>query len=219
MANDPQAGSNAGDAGIRLVRVAVPVPLADAFDYLAPAGGPLPPVGSRVRVPFGRRESVGLVIDHPSSTPLPHEKLKPVREALDPQPMIGAELMQTLRWAAEYYHHPVGEVLAHALPKHLRDGRALDAPPERAWRLTALGAEQPLERLVRAQQQARALGALRSGLLTSAELAEREVTADALRRLAAKGWIEPADDADSGRCGSETAPSHHPADGARTAAL
>ncbi|HEY3518369.1 MAG TPA: hypothetical protein VGL98_15075, partial [Gammaproteobacteria bacterium] len=38
----------------KLVRVAVPVPLADAFDYLVAAGDVLPPIGSRVRVPFGR---------------------------------------------------------------------------------------------------------------------------------------------------------------------
>src|SRR6478752_612357 len=107
MGNDGQAGKKAADAGIRLVRVAVPVPLADAFDYLARPGEPLPPVGSRVRVPLGRRESVGLVVDHPRSTPVSHEKLKPLREALDRQPMIGAELMQTLRWAADYYHHPI----------------------------------------------------------------------------------------------------------------
>jgi primosomal protein N' (replication factor Y) len=210
MGTDRQAGRNAPDGGLRLVRVAIPVPLADAFDYLAPAAEPLPPVGSRVRVPFGRRESVGVVVDHPRSTPLAIEKLKPLREALDRQPLIGAELMQTLRWAADYYHHPVGEVLAHALPKHLRDGRALDAPPERPWRLTALGAEQPLERLARAKQQARALAALRAGPLTAAELVEREVTADSLRRLAAKGWIEPADDSAIRRLAADGA---HPPDG------
>src|SRR5262245_43722054 len=178
MGNDRQAGRNAAGEGARLVRVAVPVPLADAFDYLAPADEPLPPVGSRVRVPFGRRESVGVVVEHPRATPLAPEKLKRFREALDRQPMIGAELMQTLRWAADYYHHPVGEVLAHALPKPLRDGRALDAPPERPWRLTALGAEQPLDRLARAKHQARVLGALRSGPLTAAELADWGVAAD-----------------------------------------
>ncbi|HUQ50821.1 MAG TPA: hypothetical protein VM692_01285, partial [Gammaproteobacteria bacterium] len=51
----------------RLIRVAVPVPLADAFDYLAPAG-PLPAAGCRVRVPFGRGERLGIVVDHPSAT-------------------------------------------------------------------------------------------------------------------------------------------------------
>ncbi|HZF28632.1 MAG TPA: primosomal protein N' [Gammaproteobacteria bacterium] len=214
MGNDRQAGTNAAaDSGLRLVRVAVPVPLADAFDYLAPAGEPLPPIGSRVRVPFGRRESVGLVIDHPRSTPLAPEKLKPLREALDRRPMIGAELMQTLRWAADYYHHPVGEVLAHALPKHLREGRALDAPPERPWRLTPLGAEQSLERLARAKQQARALAALRSAPLTAAELAEWGVAADVLRRLAAKGWIEPVDGSEPRALAAES-----PAGGAGAAA-
>jgi primosomal protein N' (replication factor Y) len=197
MGNDRQADTQAAEGDMRLVRVAVPVPLADAFDYLALEGEPRPPVGGRVRVPFGRRESVGVVIDHPASSPLAPEKLKPLRETLDREPLIGTELMQTLRWAADYYHHPVGEVLAHALPKHLRDGRALDAPPERPWQLTALGAEQPLDRLARAKQQARVLGALRSGPLSAAELAEWGVTGDVLRRLAAKGWIEPAEGSDT----------------------
>ena len=44
-----------------LVRVAVPVPLADAFDYLVPPGGYPPPIGARVRVPFGRGERIGLM--------------------------------------------------------------------------------------------------------------------------------------------------------------
>ena len=51
----------------QLVRVAVPVPLADAFDYLAPAGA-LPAPGCRVRVPFGRGERIGIVVDHPAAT-------------------------------------------------------------------------------------------------------------------------------------------------------
>jgi len=49
---------------LKLVRVAVPVPLADAFDYLVAGADALPPVGSRVRVPFGRGERIGLVVEH-----------------------------------------------------------------------------------------------------------------------------------------------------------
>ena len=33
--------------------------------------------------------------------------------ALDPEPLLEAELLGTLRWAADYYHHPIGEVLSH----------------------------------------------------------------------------------------------------------
>jgi primosomal protein N' (replication factor Y) len=111
-----------------LVRVAVPVPLADVFDYLAPAGAPLPPPGSRVRVPFGRRERVGVVVDHVQTSALAPAKLKPIREALDAHALLGEELLQSLRWAADYYHHPIGEVLSHALPALLRAGRALGEP-------------------------------------------------------------------------------------------
>src|SRR5512138_1325856 len=94
-----------------VVRVAVPVPLADVFDYLAP-GSP-PAAGTRVRVPFGRGERVGIVVEHASASALAPAKLKPIREVLDAAAPLGPELMHSLRWAADYYHHPIGEVLSH----------------------------------------------------------------------------------------------------------
>lgn len=178
----------------QLIRVAVPVPLADTFDYLAPPDSPLPAIGSRVRVPFGRRERVGVVVEHPTSSPLPRSRLKSIREVLDVEPLIGAELRATLHWAADYYHYPIGEVLSHALPSHLRDGGALDEPPPRVWQSTAQGREQALDALARgARAQARALAALRERPLLETELKERGVATDVLRRLVEKGWIEPAE--------------------------
>jgi len=81
----------------QLLRVAVPVPLADAFDYLAPPDAPAPLPGARVRVPFGRREQIGVVLELPTSSPLPASKLKCVLEVLDAEPAIGQELLGTLR--------------------------------------------------------------------------------------------------------------------------
>ena len=151
----------------QLVRVAVPVPLADAFDYLAPAGA-LPAPGCRVRVPFGRGERIGIVVDHPAATDVAPDRLKAIGSVLDASPALGAELLQSLRWAAEYYHHPLGTVLTHALPGLLREGRAIDEPPEPAWQLTALGTAQDLARLPRThRQQSRALAALRARALTA----------------------------------------------------
>src|SRR5262245_31320155 len=122
----------------KLVRVAVPVPLADAFDYLV-AGDTLPPVGSRVRVPFGRGQRIGLVVELPATTDVEPGRLKTIGAVLDATPALGLELLASLRWAAEYYHHPVGAVLSHALPGLLREGRAIDEPPERSWQLTEPG--------------------------------------------------------------------------------
>ncbi len=176
-----------------MVRVAVPVPLAEAFDYLAPVGGPLPQIGCRVRVPFGRAERIGLVVEHPATTDVARERLKTIGAVLDATPAIGPELLASLRWAAEYYHHPIGAVLSHALPGPLREGRAIDEPPEPAWQLTAAGRAEDVARLPRtARQQARALQALRERSLTMSELAAHDVAAAALARLEAKGWIAPA---------------------------
>jgi primosomal protein N' (replication factor Y) (superfamily II helicase) len=175
-----------------LVRVAVPLPLAEAFDY-ALAGGVPPPIGGRVRVPFGRGERIGVVIDHPERSAVARHKLKVVGKALDREPAIGAELLKTLRWAADYYHYPLGEVLSHALPGMLREGRSLDEPAERVWRVSATGAEQSLESLRRrAPRQAAALGVLCAAgtALGESLLKARGVGTDVLAKLVAKGWVE-----------------------------
>ena len=48
--------------------------------------------------------------------------LKAVHQVLDAAPVLDSALMQLLRWTADYYHHPFGEVIAAALPKALRAG-------------------------------------------------------------------------------------------------
>ena len=46
--------------------------------------------------------------------------------------------MELLEWAAQYYHHPLGEVIAAALPKLAREGAASRALTER-WFATGRG--------------------------------------------------------------------------------
>ena len=54
---------------------------------------------------------------------------------LDAAPLLGAADLELLQWAADYYHHPVGEVFATALPRLLREGRGPWRPQPR-WRIT-----------------------------------------------------------------------------------
>jgi primosomal protein N' (replication factor Y) len=177
---------------LALVRVAVPVPLAEGFDYCVPAGTKVPAAGCRVRVPFGRGERIGIVVEHPTATALPNDKLKAIGAVLDSEPALGPELLATLRWAADYYHHALGAVLSHSLPAHLRAGRAIDDAPEPTWQITELGRIALGERSKRnAPQQARALEALLERALTLDELAEREIGRDTLTRLARKGLVAP----------------------------
>ena len=95
-----------------------------SFDYLPVAGAPVPRAGERVRVPFGRQRAIGIVAAHAESSAWPRARLKSVTQAIDTTPLWDAATFGVLRWAADYYHHPLGDVLFGALPKMLRDGAA-----------------------------------------------------------------------------------------------
>ncbi|MEP7042721.1 MAG: primosomal protein N', partial [Dokdonella sp.] len=85
-----------------ILRLALPVPLNTLFDYRAPAGA-APQVGCRVLVPFGKRSVVGVVVEQTDASDLDEDKLKTIERVLDVLPLLTAELMSTLRWAARYY--------------------------------------------------------------------------------------------------------------------
>src|SRR5579862_6255197 len=132
----------------RVLRVALDMPLRRLFDYWPPPSPPknaeIPGAtvqpGVRVRVPFGGQRLVGIVMEVAGSSDLPPERLKAVLEILDPHPILDSSALGLLRWAAEYYHHPLGEVTAAALPKALRVG-ARASPVLERWCLTAEGHE------------------------------------------------------------------------------
>ncbi len=117
-----------------IVRVAIDTPLRTLFDYRVPEGAPAPPPGSRVRVPFGRQRLTGVVLELAGSTTVPEERLRALLEVLDPEPIFDAAALELLRWSADYYHHPIGGVVAAALPKALRLGGPARAPAKRARR-------------------------------------------------------------------------------------
>ncbi len=122
-----------------ICRVALDTPLRRTFDYRIEADTPAPALGSRVSVPFGRRQLVGVVISLESGSDVEESKLKSISKTLDPEPTFDAPLLKLLRWATEYYHHPIGEVIAAALPKLLREGASLVSQTE-YWAATDAGA-------------------------------------------------------------------------------
>ncbi|KJF76716.1 hypothetical protein UA44_21160 [Klebsiella aerogenes] len=93
-----------------VAHVALPVPLPRTFDYLLPEGIPVK-AGCRVRVPFGKQERIGIVVSVSERSELPLAELKPVAEALDSESVFSSTVWRMLLWAADYYHHPIGDVL------------------------------------------------------------------------------------------------------------
>src|SRR5690625_586668 len=124
-----------------VLHVALPVPLPRLFDYLPPAGHAASPAdaGRRIRVPFGRREVVGIV-EGCGAPGIDQGGLRQALAWIDPAPLLAGELRDSTRWLARYTHAPPGEVLATALPAALRRGEPAPDTREPAWRLTEAGA-------------------------------------------------------------------------------
>lgn len=182
-----------------ILQVAVPTPLRRQFDYLPAADGTLPQPGSRVQVPFGRGTKVGLVLGSQARSGVPGRRLKRLDAVLDPAPVIPADLLQLLGWAANYYHHPIGEVVSGALPTLLRQGRDAAVRGVPRWRLSEAGAAVDPQTLARAPRQAVALQRLRE-FPEGAGAGELEDLGETWRatlaRLVDKGWVQ----AEEGSC-------------------
>ena len=119
-----------------ILKVAIDAPLRHLFDYLPLFNVPPPAVGCRVRVPFGRRSRVGLVVGHAPHAEVADAQLRHIHEAIDAEPLLTAPLLDLLHRAADYYHAPPGEVVVGTLPALLRTGRPAQLAPPFEWRLT-----------------------------------------------------------------------------------
>jgi len=175
-----------------VLRVAVPVPIVGSLDYLWPQTAAIPQPGCRVRVPLGKGERIGVVLEYLSRSQIDPTKLKEAVESLDSSPILSTDLLATLRWCAQYYHHPLGEVVSHALPALLRRGGDLAPVPASGWQLTALGrAQEPALIGVRAPRQGQALAALLAiSPVSNTDLDSHGITRDTVKRLSTKGWVE-----------------------------
>ena len=179
-----------------VLRIALPVPLPTLFDYLPPASG-VAVIGSRVLVPFGRNKVVGVVVETEVPAHVGNTRLKRVLRVLDDAPLLDAELMQTLAWAADYWLGAPGEAYANALPLLLREDKALPETQQPSWQLTIAG-RSALDAGSRRGGSRALLQALLAGPLSATELdAALSDWRAAARRLAEAGLIERAEPAPS----------------------
>ncbi|WDK83587.1 primosomal protein N' [Xanthomonas campestris] len=178
-------------APVTTLRVALPVPLPQLFDYLPPQDTDVDGsdrVGCRVRVPFGPRELIGVVVERgqqPSA-----EGLRAALDWCDDTPLLVDELARSLHWLARYTHAPLGEAQASALPGPLRRGEPLADTHAWAWQLTEAG------RTGAGSLRAGSRPALLAALLLAGPLAEEPLEQqlpqwrEAARNLAKRGYAE-----------------------------
>lgn len=110
------------------IEVAVALPLFTTFTYAVPEPlRDLAAPGKRVLVPFGRRKITGYVLGPAGETEV--DGIRDILAVLDETPLFPETMIPFFRWLADYYIHPLGEVIAEALPGgiNLTDGVMLEA--------------------------------------------------------------------------------------------
>ncbi len=172
-----------------VLRLAIPCPLRRFFDYLPPAGMNTAEIaalqaGTRLLVPFGRRQVTGYLLAVCSESEVPANTLKLALEVLDPTPLIDHQLLQLCHWAADYYHHPIGEVYNTLFPKRLREGKQPQPAGTPGYRLTVRGKGLPPEALPKSPRQAQAIDMLRQKeAVETVEFKSNGVSSTVLRNL------------------------------------
>ncbi len=178
-----------------ILRLAIPSPLFSFFDYLPPencAHRALVP-GVRLRVPFGRGERCGVLLETDTRSSVPENRLKRALELLDERALMSEGELALLKWAADYYQHPPGEVILGALPARLRNGGRSERPGRLCWRLTSSGERIDPTDLARAPRQAevmRALVGAPSGMPQDELIGKLGNCRAVLTNLERKGWLQ-----------------------------
>jgi primosomal protein N' (replication factor Y) len=109
----PGTATRGIDAAARRIRVLLPLPLADAYDYRVPAGMEVVP-GAYLSVPLGNRMLPGVAWGDSAESDVENPRLKSVIAVYDAPPMT-ATLRRFVDWVAAYTLTPPGAVLRMAM--------------------------------------------------------------------------------------------------------
>lgn len=167
-----------------IAQVALDTPLSRLFDYRLPDPARALPAGTLVEVPFGRTRQVGVVFDCVDDSPVPASKLKSLLRVLDDRPPVSPDILRLAQFCADYYHHPLGAILAAALPPRLRAATPFQA--DTPW-LALTPAGRAASPPARAHGQRALLDALQSGPLAREALRANQQMRHAATLVAA-GW-------------------------------
>ncbi len=130
--------------------VALDLPLHRLFEYRAEQASTAD-VGRRVRVPFGRGERIGLIVEVLEQGEWPDERLKAASEILRDLAPLPPDFFALCQFASTYYQAPFGEVLLQALPAGLK---RVVAPTRRLARAKKSPAALPIPALTEEQATA-----------------------------------------------------------------
>jgi primosomal protein N' (replication factor Y) len=104
----------------QIISVAIDIPLYQTFSYTHDTQLAN---GQRVLVEFQHKKVVGFVWHEANSTPPNPDSLKPILEVYSE--IIPADIIALIKFCTGYYHYPIGGVVFNAMPKVLKQAKAI----------------------------------------------------------------------------------------------
>lgn len=120
---------------LQILRIGLDVPLNRLFDYSN--NGFNAQVGARAVVSFSGRNLVGVIVEITDSSDVAFNKLKPVQHVFD-DVVFDARMFKLLKFCADYYHYPLGQVMITALPLRLRQIKPAETRKSFVYQLNKL---------------------------------------------------------------------------------
>lgn len=174
-----------------VIQVVLPVPLGGALSYLPPANHSAHncPIGARVKVSLRRQHMIGFIVGHAKEDPKAEYTLVRAISLVDQSALLPKALWYVATWAANYYQHPLGDVLHQLIPTKLREGADRTATLTHVIpTVQDIAPCQPL--LKRAPKQLAALTyLLEQGQSLASTLNRQGITASTINGLSKKGLI------------------------------
>jgi primosomal protein N' (replication factor Y) len=171
-----------------VARVTLEIALRKEFDYLIPPDldGRVE-VGTRVKVPFGRRQVLGCVTGLAEDST--YDALKPILKIIGAQSLVTPRVLELARWMADYYCCAPETALKSVLPESVR--KEQEGWRERLFvRLLPVNGDAP--NLTKRQAEVYNVIEKNRSLAMQELLRLTGTTAQTVRRLEDKGLVEVA---------------------------
>ena len=186
--------------------VALPVPLRTTFTYAVPESmrASVQP-GSRVLVPFRKKSMVGVVVEMTDEAPA-NAKVREIAKVLEFAPALTPKLIELAQWIASYYLAPIGEVFRSMLPPltELKIQREILLTALSRAAAESLGGGEISHGLSAAESALLKKAAGKDAPIPISAATKMGVSAEALRRLQERGFLEIRESLQSARRKSQT---------------
>ena len=101
----------------KIFKIALDVPVNKFFDYISDDMSIK--IGQYVKVPFGKRNLIGICCETSIESEIPVEKLKLIIST-ENEIVFDESMLKLLYFVSDYYHHPIGQTIMSVVPSRIK---------------------------------------------------------------------------------------------------